>query len=105
MNAENLFDRLFRSERSALAAVLYEHREITYEEMREATVRTAETLHALGIVLGDRVAILLSDWPEFIASFVSIISLGAIAVPVDMALRQAEQLFILNDCSAAPSLL
>src|SRR5213080_1477935 len=97
MNAENLFDRLFRSERSARAAVLYEHREITYEELREATVRTAETLHALGIVLGDRVAILLNDSPEFIASFIAIISLGAIAVPIPIALRET-----LSDLSSPP---
>src|SRR6266571_1528516 len=105
MNAENLFDRLFRSERCARVAVLYEHRDITYEELREATVRTAESLHALGIVQGDRVAILLSDSPEFIASFIAIISLGAIAVPINMALRKAEQLFILKDCGARAAIL
>src|SRR5256714_9004097 len=105
MNAENLFDRLFRSERCARVAVLYEHREITYDQLREATVRTAETLHALGIVQGDRVAILLSDSPEFIASFVAIISLGAIAVPINMALRKSEQLFILKDCGARVAII
>src|SRR2546425_4063749 len=105
MNAENLFDRLFRSECSARVAMLYEHREITYEEMREATVRTAETLHALGIVHGDRVAVLLNDSPEFIASFVAIISLGAIAVPINMALRKSEQLFILKDCGARAAII
>ena len=105
MNAENLFDRLFRSERSAHAAVLYEHRVITYAELREATVWTAEALHALGIAHGDRVGILLNDSPEFIASFVAIISLGAIAVPINMALRKAEQLFILKDCGARAAII
>src|SRR5947209_11154929 len=105
MNAENLFDRLFRSERSAHAAVLYEHRVITYAELREATVWTAEALHALGIAHGDRVGILLNDSPEFIASFVAIISLGAIAVPINMALRKAEQLFILKDCGARAAIV
>src|SRR6266566_7051180 len=105
MNAENLFDRLFRSERCARVAVLYEHRDITYEELREATVRTAESLHALGIVQGDRVAILLSDSPEFIASFVAIISLGAIAVPINLALRREDQLFILKDCGARAAII
>src|SRR2546430_14479038 len=100
MNAENLFDRLFRSERSARVAVLYEHRNITYDQLRETTVRTAEALHALDIAPGDRVAVLLNDSPEFIASFVAIISLGAIAVPINMALRKSEQLFILKDCGA-----
>src|SRR5437660_12087591 len=105
MNAENLFDRLFRSERSAHAAVLYEHRVITYAELREATVWTAEALHALGIAHGDRVGILLNDSPEFIASFVAIISLGAIAVPINLALRKAEQLFILKDCGARAAII
>src|SRR5438105_2706565 len=105
MDAENLFDRLFRSERSARVAVLYENREITYEELREATVRTAETLHALDIAHGDRVGILLNDSPEFIASFVAIILLGAIAVPINMALRKAEQLFILKDCGARAAII
>src|SRR5438105_781393 len=105
MDAENLFDRLFRSDYSARVAVLYEHRELTYEELREATVRTAEALHALGIVHNDRVAILLNDSPEFIASFVAIISLGAVAVPINMALRKAEQLFILKDCGARAAII
>src|SRR5438034_5588419 len=100
MNADSLFDRIFRSELDALVAVLYEQREITYEELRAATVRTAEFLHALDIGETDRVAVLLNDSPEFIASFVAIISLGAIAVPINMALRRDDQLFILKDCGA-----
>src|SRR5438132_12848084 len=68
--------------------------------MRSLTVQTSEALDALGIIEGDRVAILLHDSPEFIASFVAIISIGAIAVPINMALRQSEQLFILKDCGA-----
>src|SRR5438445_6887648 len=105
MSTENLFDRLFPSERSARVAVLYENREITYEELRDETVRTAEALHALGIAHADRVGILLNDSPEFIASFVAIISLGAKAVPVNMALRKAEQLFILKDCGARAAII
>ena len=55
-----------------------------YEELRALVVQTAERLHAGRITKGDRVAILLNDSPEFIASFVSVISLGAIAVPISM---------------------
>src|SRR5439155_25875491 len=105
MNADSLFDRIFRSELDALVAVLYEQREITYEELRAATVRTAEALHALDIGETDRVAVLLNDSPEFIASFVAIISLGAIAVPINMALRRDDQLFILKDCGARAAII
>ncbi|HEX6187861.1 MAG TPA: AMP-binding protein, partial [Pyrinomonadaceae bacterium] len=100
MAATNLFDAIFQPERSSRVAVLYEEREITYEELRDLTVQAAETLRALAIDRGDRVGILLNDSPEFVASFVAIISLGAIAVPVNMALSKEEQRLIVKDCGA-----
>ena len=105
MSSQNLFDQLFSPERAARLAVLYEDTEIAYEEMRDTTVHAAETLNALGISAGDRVAILLNDSPEFIASFVAIISLGAIAVPINLALRREDQLFILKDCGACAAII
>src|SRR5213083_2976000 len=100
-----LFDRLFPFERASRGAILYEHREITYAELRDETMRVAEVLHGLDIQVGDRVAILLADSPEFIASFVAIISLGAIAVPINLALRREEQLFVLKDCGARAAIV
>src|SRR5882672_1782670 len=105
MNAPTLFDRLYPPQRAARVAVLYEHRQITYGELRATTVQTAEALHALGIGEGDRVGILLNDSPEFIASFVAVISLGAIAVPINLALRREDQLVILKDCGAAAAIV
>src|SRR5713226_4455271 len=105
VNAQNLFDRIYPSERAARTAVVYEQREITYEELRAATVRAAEVLHALGVNEGDRVAILLNDSPEFIVSFVAAISIRAIAVPINMALRKNDQLFILKDCGARAAIV
>lgn len=100
-----LFDRLFPSERASRGAILYEHREINYAELRDETVRVAEVLYGLDIQGGDRVAILLADSPGFIASFVAIISLGAIAVPINLALRREDQLFILKDCGARAAII
>src|SRR5215813_11123136 len=100
MRSNNLFGKIFRTERAACVAILYEHREINYEELRAATVQMAERLNALAIQPGDRVSILLNDSPEFIASFVAVISLGAIAVPINTALPAKEQLFILKNCGA-----
>ena len=96
----NLFAEIFKPERDARVAVLFEQREIPYAELRTRTVQTAEKLHALDVRAGDRVAILLTDSPEFIASFVAVVSLGAIAVPINMALRKNEQKTILTDCGA-----
>jgi benzoate-CoA ligase family protein len=105
MAAKPLFDQLFAPERASRVAVMYEHRQVIYEELREVTVRTAEALRALGVSEGDRVSILLNDSPEFIASFVAIISLGAIAVPINVALRKEDQLFILKDCGARAAIV
>jgi benzoate-CoA ligase family protein len=105
MNAESLFDCLFLPERCARVAVLYDHREITYEHLHSLTLRTAENLNALNLKGGDRVGILLADSPEFIASFVAVISLGAIAVPINLALRREDQLFILRDCGAIAAII
>jgi benzoate-CoA ligase family protein len=97
---QTLFDRLYQPAHASCLAALYEHREITYADLRSRTLHVAEVLQANGIHTGDRAGILLSDSPEFIASFVAIISLGAIAVPINPALRREDQLFILNDCGA-----
>ena len=101
----SLFDRLYQPERAARVAVLYDHTEITYDNLRDTTIRAAEALNALNINAGDRVGILLLDSPEFIASFVAIISMGAIAVPINLALRREDQLFILKDCGAVAAII
>jgi benzoate-CoA ligase family protein len=105
MLADGLLNRLCPTERNARVAVMFEHAEITYGDLRTLTLKTAEKLNALNVRPADRVAILLNDSPEFIASFVAIVSLGAIAVPINMALRKSEQLIILKDCGAQVVLL
>src|SRR5512144_2032984 len=101
----NLFQRLFPTNRSSGGAVWFEGRKITYAELRAETLRVAEVLNALGVGTGDRVAILLADSPEFITSFVAIISIGAIAVPINLALGREDQLFILKDCGACAAVV
>src|ERR1043166_4563084 len=100
-----LFERIFTDNRRERCAVLFDQRAITYAELRDETLRAGEILRALDIEPGDRVALMLADSPEFIASFVAIISLGAIAVPINLALRPEHQQFILNDCGACAAIL
>src|SRR5256714_2158538 len=104
-HSDDLFAQIFPSDRASRIAILYERREIAYAELRDETIRVAEVLNGLDIKNGDRVAVLLADSPEFIASFVAIISLGAIAVPINLALRREDQLFILKDCGARAAII
>jgi len=101
----NLFDSVFAKQPPAKPAVLYEQREISYSELREQTLTMNTVFASLGIVSGDRVALLLNDSPEFIASFIAIVSSGAIAVPINMGLRLDEQELILSDCGATVALV
>jgi len=100
-----LFTRLFPPDRDSRVAVLFERREISYAELRDETVRVAALLAELQISPGDRVALLLADSPEFIASFVAVSAIGAIAVPINLALRREDQLFILKDCGARAAII
>ncbi len=101
----NLFDAIFTQNDLAKTAALYEGRHITYEDLRDQTSRFAELLPGLGITMGDRVGILLNDSPEFLASFIAVCSSGALAVPINMALRLDEQQAILNDCTASVAIV
>ena len=96
----NLFEAIFNPGFPERTAILYEQRQITYAELREQTLAVARVLKMLNVERGDRVALLLNDSPEFVASFIAICSYGAIAVPINIGLRRDEQRAILNDCTA-----
>jgi benzoate-CoA ligase family protein len=96
----NLFQAIFTEQSAASVALVYENVEIKYADLRDQTRGIAAVLNLLGLGKGDRVALLLNDSPEFVASFIAIGSSGAIAVPINMSLRLEEQRAILSDCAA-----
>ncbi|MDQ2920641.1 MAG: benzoate-CoA ligase family protein [Acidobacteriota bacterium] len=96
----NLFEAIFTQAPLDRAAIFYEQRQISYAQVRDQTLTAARVLRELKVDRGERVALLLNDSPEFIASFIAICSSGAIAVPINMGLRLEEQRAILNDCTA-----
>jgi benzoate-CoA ligase family protein len=95
----NLFQAIFKNDPLAIA-ILHGKRSVSYGELRDETRRTAQLLNAFGVVPGDRVALLLHDSPEFVEAFIAICSMGAIAVPINMALRLDDQRAILNNSGA-----
>lgn len=52
----------------------------TYGELREATLRFAAALRALGVRKGDRVAIMLPNCPQFVVAFYGALRAGAVVV-------------------------
>jgi benzoate-CoA ligase family protein len=95
----NLFEAIFTHEPSA-PAIHFNRCKITYGELRADTLKMARITKSLRAGRGDRIALLLHDSPEFIEAFIAICSLGAIAVPINMALRAEEQCSILHNSGA-----
>lgn len=95
----NLFDAIFEHKHQS-PAIVCDGFEISYEDLREHTLHMATFLARAGIEPNDRVALLLNDSPEFIEAFIGICSMGAIAVPINTALRLSEQRAIINSCRA-----
>src|SRR5215216_4348751 len=85
---------------SSWTAIKFGKREITYGELRAETLKMARVISSLRASPGDRIAIVLHDSPEFVEAFIATCSLGAIAVPINMALRIDEQCSILHNSGA-----
>ena len=64
-------------------AISLDNRKLSYAELEEASNKVAHALMNMGLSKGDRVAILLSNIPEYPAIYFGIVKIGAIAVPLD----------------------
>ncbi|MEQ6250223.1 class I adenylate-forming enzyme family protein [Sulfitobacter sp. HNIBRBA3233] len=73
----------------------------TYAELDARVAACAAGLVGQGVSAGDRVAILLSNGPEFLVALLAAIRVGAIAVPINVREGAPELAHILNDCSAS----
>lgn len=69
-------------------AIIYKDATITFAGLRDETMRMANALSRLGVGKGDRVAIYLPNSPEYVLSFLAILTLGAVVVPVHHGARQ-----------------
>src|SRR6476620_7682404 len=100
----NLFQAISGNDPLAIA-IFHGKRSISYGELRDETLLTAGLLKRFGIAPCDRVALLLHYSPEFVEAFIAICSMGAIAVPINMALKLEDQRAILNNSGAKIALV
>ena len=81
-------------------AIRYEGGSISYGELAERVARAGSALRGLGVGRGDRVAMLVADRAEFIATFLGAVRIGAIAVPLNTLLRAEEAVDLVRHCGA-----
>ncbi|MCI0548704.1 MAG: benzoate-CoA ligase family protein, partial [Candidatus Rokubacteria bacterium] len=95
-----LVDRHVAEGHGARTAIVCEERRVSYAELQGLVNHAGNALAALGVKPEQRVALLLPDIPEFIATFLGAAKLGAVAVPVNTLLRAEELAYILNHSRA-----
>jgi len=81
-------------------AVIFRQEQITFAQLKDQVFAFAQALLKLGVKPGDKIAIYLPSWPEYIISYLAIWSLGAISVPLDFMLTEDEIVSCLSHCEA-----
>ena len=80
--------------------VVHGARRMTYSEVERQAAGLAASLAGLGIGAGDRIAVDLPNWPEWIVAFLAGARLGVTVVPVDPALSFHELKYQLRHSEA-----
>jgi long-chain acyl-CoA synthetase len=91
----------FEAARSAETFVVYEDERYSFEETWQMASRVATILHEeFGVVHGDRVAISMRNYPEWIFAFMAVTSIGGIAVAMNAMWTPDEMEYGLVDSGA-----
>jgi 2-aminobenzoate-CoA ligase len=71
---------------------------ITYGQLQQTVNRAGNMLRALGVGRGDRVLLRLQNRPEFVATWLGVQKIGAVAVGSMPMLRARELTHVIDDC-------
>lgn len=81
--------------------VVYEDEHLTYEEhFRLAATLANRLVNDYGVRKGDRVAVAMRNYPEWIVSFSAVLAAGAVAVPLNAWWTEQELEYGLSDSGA-----
>ncbi len=81
-------------------AFIFHDQSITFGQLRDFSFRLADSLKNLGIKKGDKVAIYLPNWPQYIYSYLALWCCGLTAVPLDFMLTEEELSYCINHSDA-----
>lgn len=82
-------------------AIVFGDLTVSYIELNNQVERYAHWLFTYGLNQGDRVAIWLTDSPEWVALFIACLQLGLVAVPLNSFAKEQDLVFYLNDSQAS----
>jgi len=90
-NAEENADKPF---------LIFEHKIKTYKQTSKEVTKLANSLLELGIKKGDRIALLMPNCPQFIVSYLSILSIGGVTSTISPLYTTSEIKVQLDDSEA-----
>jgi fatty-acyl-CoA synthase len=80
--------------------LLFGDRRLTYRQLDQRAMALAAALHGLGVEAGDRMALALPNWPEFVISMFAAARLGAVIVPLNPRYTVPELQYMLRHSEA-----
>ncbi|NRQ36570.1 acyl--CoA ligase [Nonomuraea sp. NN258] len=81
--------------------LVYEDEHITYEEhYRRAATLATRLVEEYGVTKGDRVAVAMRNYPEWVVAFSAVLAAGGIAVPLNAWWTEAELAYGVGDSGA-----
>ena len=81
-------------------AVIFNNQQISFAQLKEQSLRLANALLSLGVKKGERIAVYLPNWPEYIYSYLAIWEIGATCVPLDFMLTEEELIACISHAEA-----
>ncbi len=81
------------------------YRKLTFNDVASLVKRVQTQLKALGVVKGDRVALISENRPEWPIAYLAITSMGAIVVPLDAMLKKEDILPLMDNAGVAAGIV
>ena len=78
--------------------------EVTFGQLESRAEALAASLSGLGIEAGDRVAVVMPSWPEFVISMFAVAKLGAVLVPLNPRLSGTDLQYTLRHSEAVAAI-
>ena len=100
-NAPSSLRAMFEASTSDLPFLSYADERLSFAQAWAASARIAQVLvRDCGVQHGDRVAIAMRNYPEWLLAFTAITSIGAVAVAMNAHWQADEMAYGLTDCGA-----
>ncbi len=81
--------------------LVYEGERFTFNDMLQEAARIGHQLvNQLGVAKGDRVAIAMRNYPEWMSAYIAITCIGAVVVPLNSWGQAKELEYAINDAAA-----